>query len=45
MLLMITYFAKKRLNSLMKQAHMMMEGVDNAPEELNYDKKMEEESE
>jgi len=44
MLLFINFYAKKKLNAIMRQAHFMLEGVDNAPEELNYDKKMEEEA-
>ena len=43
MLLLITYFAKRRVNQIMKKAHIILEGIDKMPEELNYDKKMEEE--
>jgi len=43
MLLLITYFAKRRVNQIMKKAHFILEGIDKMPEELNYDKKMEEE--
>jgi len=45
MLLLIRQIAKGKLNKIMRQAHAMLEGVDEAPEELNYDKKMEEEAE